>query len=582
LDCQISSHRKSCQQLPDAIIDGEICALDENGAPDFAALQAALSEGKTDLLVYFTFDLLFDGGEDLRLLSLTDRKERLQRLLADAGNDARFRFVEHFEDGGEAVLRSACRLSLEGIVSKRGDAPYVSGRTNTWVKSKCRAGHEVVIGGYSTTAGKSLLVGVHRGDGFVYVGRVGTGFGAAKVKTLSRKLRALKTPRSPFTGLNAPKKESGVIWLKPELVAEIEFAGWTADGLVRQAAFKALREDKPASEVEAEKPAEPANTDLPPPAGPRPARPLPRGGRVDVIGVLISNPDKPLWPDANDGIPVTKEDLARYYEAVGQWLIDHIKGRPCSIIRAPDGVRGEQFFQRHAMPGTSNLLELVTVFGDRKPYLQIDRTEGLAAVAQVGAVELHPWNCEPQHPEVPGRLVFDLDPGPDVPFSTVVEAAREMRARLHDLGLVSFCKTTGGKGLHVVTPLAVGKRSTLSWPQAKGFAHDVCLKMAHDNPTLYLIKMSKSLRNGRIFLDYLRNDRMATAVAPLSPRARAGATVSMPITWAQVKADLDPKRFTVRTVPALLAKSMAWKDYCDALRPLEPAIKKLSRVKQAA
>jgi bifunctional non-homologous end joining protein LigD len=575
---------KAAGKLPDAIIDGEICALDENGAPDFAALQAALSEGKTDLLVYFAFDLLFEGGEDLRTRPLTDRKERLQRLLADADDHARLRFVEHFEDGGEAVLRSACRLSLEGIVSKQSDAHYVSGRTNTWVKSKCRAGHEVVIGGYSRTAGKfrSLLVGVHCGDGFVYVGRVGTGFGAAKVEILLRKLQALKTPKSPFTGLNSPKKESGVIWLKPELVAEIEFAGWNADGLVRQAAFKALRDDKPASEVEAEKPAEPANTDVPQPVGPTPARPLRRGERIGVMGVLISNPDKPLWLDANDGVPVTKEDLARYYEAVGPWLIDHIKGRPCSIIRAPDGIGGEQFFQRHAMPGTSNLLELVTVFGDRKPYLQIDRTEGLAAVAQVGAVELHPWNCEPQQPEVPGRLVFDLDPGPDVPFSTVVGAAREMRDRLNDLGLVSFCKTTGGKGLHVVTPLAVAKRNALSWPQAKGFAHEVCLQMARDNPSLYLIKMSKSLRDGRIFLDYLRNDRMATAVAPLSPRARSGATVSMPLAWPQVKADLDPRRFTIRTVPALLAKSTAWKDYCDGLRPLEHAIKQLSKVTHAA
>jgi bifunctional non-homologous end joining protein LigD len=402
------------------------------------------------------------------------------------------------------------------------------------------------------------------------------------VRTLLRKLQALKTPKSPFTGLNVPLREAGVVWVRPELVAEIEFAGWNSDGLVRQAAFKALREDKPAAEVEAEKPAEPAKTEVPQPVRTRHPKPARSGGKVEVMGVLISNPDKPLWPEANDGIPVTKEDLARYYEAVGPWLIGHIKGRPCSIIRAPDGVGGEQFFQRHAMPGTSNLLELVTIFGDKKPYLQIDRTEGLAAVAQVGAVELHPWNCEPRQPEVPGRLVFDLDPGPDVPFSTVIEAAHEMRDRLHDLGLVSFCKTTGGKGLHVVTPLAIARRSRVSWPQAKGFAHDVCLQMARDNPSLYLIKMSKSLRNGRIFLDYLRNDRMATAVAPLSPRARSGATVSMPLTWTQVKADLDPKRFTIRTVPGLLAKSTAWKDYCEGLRPLEQAINQLGKVNHAA
>lgn len=576
---------RAAGKLPDAIIDGEICALDDNGAPDFAALQAALSEGKTDELVYFAFDLLFEAGEDLRASPLADRKARLQRFLADAGEDTRLRYVEHFETGGDAVLRSACRLSLEGIVSKRADAPYQSGRTETWAKSKCRAGHEVVIGGYATTNGKfrSLLVGVHRGDHFVYVGRVGTGYGAAKVKTLLPRLKAVEAAKSPFTGIGAPKKEPGVVWLKPEVVAEIEFAGWTSDGLVRQAAFKALREDKPAQEVEAEKPAPPAKTTVRQPAPTTSSKPPRRGGKADVMGVLISNPDKPLWPDANDDTPVTKEDLARYYEAVGPWLIGHIKGRPCSIIRAPDGIGGEQFFQRHAMPGTSNLLELVTVFGDKKPYLQIDRIEGLIAVAQVGAMELHPWNCQPQHPEVPGRLVFDLDPGPDVPFSTVVEAARQMRDRLDALGLVSFCKSTGGKGLHVVTPLAVAKRKKLSWPEAKGFAHDVCLLMARDNPELYLIKMAKNQRHGRIFLDYLRNDRMATAVAPLSPRARPGATVSMPLTWNQVKSDLDPKRFTIRTVPALLAKSTAWRDYEDGYRPLEEAIRRLARsMKQAA
>jgi len=428
-----------------------------------------------------------------------------------------------------------------------------------------------------------LLVGANRGDRFVYIGRVGTGYSDTKVKTLLPHLKAVATSKSPFTGMGAPRKDANIHWTRPELVAEIEFAGWTGDGMVRQAAFKGLREDKPAEEVKAERPARSAGTDAPAPAKVvRSTTHSREAGKPIVMGVLLSNPGKALWPDAGDGEPVTKLDLARYYEEVGPWMMAHIQGRPCSIIRAPDGLAGQRFFQRHAMPGISNLLDLVTVSGDRKPYLEIDRIEGLAALAQIAAVELHPWNCRPNQPDVPGRLVFDLDPGPDVLFSAVVKAAQKLRQRLDELGLVSFCKTTGGKGLHVVVPLALSKMNKPTWPAAKDFAHQVCLRMAHDNPHRYIVNMAKSRRTGRIFLDYLRNDRTATSVAPLSPRARPGAPVSMPLNWTQVKAGLDPKRFTIRTVPALIRKSKAWADYCECGRPLEDAIKRLVKMKIVA
>jgi bifunctional non-homologous end joining protein LigD len=588
----------AAHDLPDCIIDGELAALDDNGAPDFAGLQAALSECATADLIFFVFDCLFLEGEDLRARPLVERKQALEQLLDERStDDAHLRYVEHFNVAGDAVLESACRMSLEGIISKRLDSPYRSGRTGDWTKAKCRAGHEVVLGGWTHEGGRprSLLAGVYRAKHLVYVGRIGTGFGKGAMQRLAPKLKALTTDRSPFFGENAPKQQKDVRWLEPELVAEIEFAGWTGAGNIRQAAFKGLRADKPAREVEAEMPAQADDTDVKAPISPAKARKRGRSARSNakpgngsaaesnvVLGVTISSADKALWVHGQgDDATITKLDLARYYEAVGEWMLEHIKGRPCSIVRAPDGINGERFFQRHGMPGTSNLITLTRFTGDRKPYLQLDRVEALIAIAQTAGVELHPWNNEPGEPHVPGRLVFDLDPGPDVEFDVVVKAAQEMRERLESLGLVAFCKTTGGKGLHVVTPLLQDKRA-LDWPAAKSFAQAVCTQMAQDSPDRYLVNMSKKLRGGKIFLDYLRNDRMSTAVAPLSPRARDGAPVSMPIQWSQVRAGLDPLRFHLRSVPALLAKSTAWEAYCDSLRPLAPAIKRLTDGASAA
>jgi bifunctional non-homologous end joining protein LigD len=574
--------------LPDCILDGEVVVMDAHGLPDFPALQAALAAGGGSALTYYAFDVMFLRGQDLRPRPYLERKQRLQQLLeARSASHDPIHYLGHIESSGEALLRSASQMGLEGIVSKQLGAVYRSGRTGHWIKAKCRVVQEVVIGGWTSVGGRlrSLLAGIYPREGragtaLLPVGRVGAGLSDEQVRILMPRLMQVASPRSPFAGPVGTPPGRGVHWVKPELVAQIEVAGWTSGGHVRQASFKGLREDKTAREVR-EDSAAPAMA--PASAGkrqaPRPRRPAVAPGTV--LGVKISNPEKALWPDAGDGRPVTKWDLAEYYASIGEWMLPHLRGRLCSIVRAPDGIGGQRFFQRHAMSGMSSLLKQVKVSGDHEPYLMVNSVEALVAVAQSGGLELHPGNGEPDRPEVPGRLVFDLDPSPDLTFDAVIAAARELRDRLSALGLTAFCKSTGGKGLHVVSLLDQPPGAPLDWTLAKAMAREICAQMAADSPARYLVTMSKAARKGRIFLDYLRNDRLATAVAVLSPRARDGAPVSMPLIWAQVRPGLTPARFTIRTAPGMLRRTKPWEGYEEAAGPVVQAIERLAGATRA-
>lgn len=565
-------------KLSDCMVDGEVCAI-KDALPNFAALQQALSDGKTDELVYFVFDLLFLNGADLREEKLSRRKETLKKFL-QAKRLPHFVYVEHFSVDGETMLESACKSGLEGIVSKRLDAPYRSGRSDLWTKEKCRGGQEVVIGGWWGGPSKlrSLLVGAWRGNNFMYMGRIGTGFNSENSGPVLRALNKLKRPVSPFTAGVKPPRAKEITWVEPKLVAEVEYSNLTADGIVRQGSFKALREDKPARSVIVETPkpvaeveAETENT-MPAKTLARPVAKAP--GQSVIAGITISHPEKTLWPSSKEGAAVTKLELARYYEMAADRMLPHLVLRPLSMVRAPDGIEGERFYQRHVLAGVKGAVPM-KVEGEKAPYHAIDSLEGLIALGQAAVVEIHPWGAKKGDPETPERLIFDLDPAPELPFERVVEAANEMRGLLSALSFEPFVKTTGGKGIHVVVAIKGSPRKPVTWAEAKDFAKLVAEKAAQVAPQRYTANMSKKQRVGRIYIDYLRNDRTATAVGPWSPRARPGAPVAMPLFWKDVKRGLDPKAFSIATAAQIFKRADPWKDLIASAASLEAARKKL-------
>ena len=544
------------------VLDGEAIVEDAGGVASFSALQAALSDEGGRIAreaVLVAFDLLHLDGEDLRALPLGERKKRLAGLLP-AGEGGALRLGEHLEVDGEAMIRSACRLGLEGVISKRRDRPYRSGRSDDWVKVKCTERQEFVIAGFAPSkAGKravgSLVLGYHEDGKLKPAGRAGTGFTADAARAVWKRLDPLTADRSPFAERLTAEERRGVTWVEPKLVAEIEFRGWTGEERLRHAAFKGLREDKVASEVVRERPADahaPKAETAPAPKG-KPARA--GSGRGDVVaGVTLTHPERVLWED--DGL--TKRDLAAYCEAVADWFLPQVAGRPLSLVRCPAGTGKHCFFQKHSWAGLSDSIrrESVRDEGGEEEVLYVEDLSGLIALVQASVIEIHPWGATIADVDRPDRIVMDLDPGEGVAWAAVMEGARDVRARLAADGLASFLKTTGGKGLHVVVPLD----GSADWARVKAYAKGLADAMERDAPDRYLAKSAKAARRGRIYVDYLRNGRGATAVAAYSARARAGAPVSVPLSWSELKPSLDPSAFTIQTVPKRLGrlKSDPW------------------------
>ena len=529
-----------------ALLDGEIVALDDKGRSSFQGLQNALKEGRIPL-TYYVFDILELDGRDLRGEPLARRKEILRKLLQGAP-DA-IRYSEDVAGNGDKVLAQACRLGLEGIVSKQADKPYVSRRAPSWLKVKCLGNEEFVIGGYRVSDKKgrpfaSLLLGEFEDGKLHYRGRVGTGFDTNMLDDLGAQFAKLRQATSPF--VDAPRAISrDAHWVEPKLVAQIAFTERTTDGLLRHPAFLGLRGDKPAREVQTQ-----TVTTV--------AKKAKTGSSADEIaGVKISNPDRVLFAKP----AVTKLDLAEYFLAVSERMLPYCGGRPLSLVRCPEGPAKQCFFQKHTKKGMPTALKSVPVEegdGEVADYLMVDSAPGLVSVAQIGGIEIHLWGSRAKTLERPDRLVFDLDPDPSVDFAAVREAARYVRKLLQTAGLETFPLVTGGKGIHVVAPLDASQ----DWEIVKSFAKGVATKLAENEPDRFVATMSKAKRKGRIFIDWLRNERGSTAIAPYSPRAKLEASVAVPVSWTELSRIESANAFTIPLVlQRIKRKTDPWSGY---------------------
>ena len=532
-------------------LDGEVVVEDASGVSDFAGLQQALSEGRTERLAYYCFDCLYLDGHDLRTLPLRERKAVLAEVLAAAPSPV-LRFSDHFEEHGELMLQHICRLSAEGIVSKRPDAPYRSGRGGDWLKSKCANRQEFVVIGYvPSTAAKraigSLVLGYYEDGKPRHAGRVGTGFSANLAAELFAMLEHEKVDRPPTDEALSTDVRRNVKWVAPKRVAEVEFRGWTGTGQLRQASFKGLREDKDPTEVVREGAPKAA------PAGSR---------REPAPTARLTHADRVLWPEAG----VTKQGLADYYASVWPWIKPFVTGRPLALVRCPTGIARGCFFQKHGWEGMDPHIVRITDPTEDEPAVGIDDLEGLFGLAQASVLEIHPWGARSGDLDRPDMLTIDLDPGEGVIWGELVAAARETRERLQALGLESFVKTTGGKGLHVVVPLV----PRAGWDAAKAFCRSLAEAMTKDAPDRFVATATKAARTRKIYVDYLRNGRGATAVCAYSTRARPECGVSTPLTWAELDAISGAGHFTLANLDKRLAylKKDPWAGFFETKQAL--------------